>query len=224
MHFHRAADGRGRRFGQPEVMHLAGANQFAHRPDGFLDGHLRVNPVLVVEINIIHTQPPQAGVAARADIFGPAIHAEKIPPLVAHVAKFRGQDHLVTAVFDGAPDQPLVFAAAVHVRRVEQGHADVQRAVNGGDGFLVIARAVKFRHPHASETERRDCQSLFSKLSLFHVISFRCAKSDSICIKISAAQNTFCVFYVFRGRARGRFPAGLAGREKGRLIFIRRPW
>ena len=172
MHFHRAADGRGRRFGQSEVTHLAGANQFAHRPDGFLDGHLRVNPVLVIEINFIDAQPPQAGVAARADVFGPAVHAEKIAAVVTHVAKFRGQDHLVAAVFDGASDQPLVFAAAVHVRRVEQGHADVQRAVDGGDGFPVIARAVKFRHPHASETERRNGQSLFAKLSLFHVISF----------------------------------------------------
>jgi hypothetical protein len=164
----------------PRKAHLAGANQFAHRPDGFLDGHLRVNPMLVVEINFIDAQPAQAGVATRADVFGPAVHAEKIAALVAHVAKFRGQDHLGAAVFDGAPDQPLVFAATVHVRRVEQGHPEIQRAVDGGDGFLVIARAVKFRHAHAPEPERRDGQSLFSKLSLFHVISFGCAKAASI--------------------------------------------
>jgi hypothetical protein len=44
--------------------------------------------------------------------------------------------------------------------------------VDGGDGFLVIARAIEVRHAHAPESGRRDGQSLFSKLSLFHVISF----------------------------------------------------
>ena len=158
--FHGAADRRGRRFGQSEVMHFPGANQFAHRSDGFLNRHLRVHPVLVVEVNFIHAQPPQAGVATLADVFGRAIDAQEIPALVAHISEFGGQDHLAPAAFDGASDQPLVFAAAVHVRRVEQGHPETDRAVDRGDGFLVIARAVEFRHPHAPESERRNRQSL----------------------------------------------------------------
>jgi len=54
----------------------------------------------------------------------------------------------------GASDQALVFAAAVHVRHVEESHPKTDRAVDRGDGFLVIARAVELRHPHAPESER----------------------------------------------------------------------
>jgi hypothetical protein len=63
---------------------------------------------------------------------------------------------------------------------------------------------------------------LFSKLSLFHVISFGCVKAASICIKKSAAQYGFRAFCRFENE-RGRFSAGTATREKGRLIFVRRP-
>jgi hypothetical protein len=71
------------------------------------------------------------------------IDAEEITPLVAHVSEFCGQDHLATAASDGTSDQPLVFAAAVHVRRVEKGHPESERMLDRGDGFLVIARAVE---------------------------------------------------------------------------------
>jgi hypothetical protein len=40
--------------------------------------------------------------------------------------------------------------------------------MNRGDGFLIVARAVEFRHSHAAQAERRDGQSLGSKFSLFH--------------------------------------------------------
>jgi hypothetical protein len=46
--------------------------------------------------------------------------------------------------------------------------AEIQRSVNGGSGFLVVARAVEFRHSHAAQAERRDGQSLGSQFSLFH--------------------------------------------------------
>jgi hypothetical protein len=42
--------------------------------------------VLVVEIDCIHPQPPQADIAALADVFGSAIDDQEIAPPVAHVA------------------------------------------------------------------------------------------------------------------------------------------
>jgi len=110
------------------------------------------------------------GIAALADVFGRAIDAQEIAPLVAHVSEFRRQDHLAAAAFDGASDQALVFATAVHVRRVEQGHPESERTLDRGDGFLVIARAVEFQHSHAPESKRRNGQSLCSKFSMVHMI------------------------------------------------------
>jgi hypothetical protein len=101
-------------------------------------------------------QPPQARIAALAGVIGCAIDAQEIAAFVAHVPKSRGQDHGTPAALNGAPDQPLVLAAAVHVCCVEQVHPETDRAVDHGDGFRLIAGAVEFRHPHAPEPERRN--------------------------------------------------------------------
>jgi len=87
MHFGGAAEGGGRRLGKAQPANFAGADQLTHRADGFLDGHLRIHAVLVVEVNDLDGEALQAGVAALADVFGPAIDAEKLPP--AHRAHCR---------------------------------------------------------------------------------------------------------------------------------------
>jgi hypothetical protein len=55
---------------------------------------------------------------------------------------------------DGTTDQ-LSLCAAVDVGRVEQSDARVERSVERGDGFDVVARAVEIAHAHAAETDRR---------------------------------------------------------------------
>jgi hypothetical protein len=47
----RAADGLRPGFRQPEMLHLARTNQLLHRPGYVLDGHVRVNPMLIEQIN-----------------------------------------------------------------------------------------------------------------------------------------------------------------------------
>ena len=59
-----------------------------------------------------------------------------------------------------APDQLLVGVRAVDVGRVEQGDAEVERAVDGGDRLVVVARAVELRHAHAAEADGGDRQAL----------------------------------------------------------------
>jgi hypothetical protein len=121
VNFDRAADGLGPGFRQAEKTHLASGNQVTHRADGLLDGHLRVNPVLVVKVNHLQPEPLQAGIAGRADVFGPAIDAEKRAGGVADVAELRCQHDLAAPVTNGLADQRLVGAQAVHVRRIQEG-------------------------------------------------------------------------------------------------------
>jgi hypothetical protein len=92
--------------------------------------------------------------------YGPAVHAEEIFLRVAHVAELGRPHDRGPAAFERAANQPLVLADAIHVRRVENRHAQVERAVEGGDGFLVITRTVKFRHAHAAQPKGGDCQAL----------------------------------------------------------------
>src|SRR5439155_24459758 len=52
-----AADRLRSRFGEAEVLDLALLNQLLHRPRDVLDGHVRIDAVLVIQIDGIDLQP-----------------------------------------------------------------------------------------------------------------------------------------------------------------------
>lgn len=54
-----AADGAGGRLGQAEVPDLAGVDEFADGAGDFLDSHVGVDAMLVVEVDVVGPQPPQ---------------------------------------------------------------------------------------------------------------------------------------------------------------------
>ncbi len=53
----RASDGIGAGFGQTEIADLAATNQLGHRAYGFLDRSLRIDPMLIIEIDAINAEP-----------------------------------------------------------------------------------------------------------------------------------------------------------------------
>ena len=66
MHGVRAADRRRRRLRQSQEPDLAGVDQLRHRADGLLDRHVGIDPVLVVEVDVVDAEPPQRRVACAA--------------------------------------------------------------------------------------------------------------------------------------------------------------
>ena len=88
---------------------LSQVNKFRKSANCFFDGSLGIDAVLVIEIDILHSQPLQAGVASGAYIFGLAIHAADMGIFwIAHNPELRGQHNLVALPFDGKPDQFFV--------------------------------------------------------------------------------------------------------------------
>jgi len=71
----RAADCLGRGLRQAQVADLAVAYQLAHRSDRLLDRDLRIDAVLVVEVDVVDAEPLERGVAGIADVLGTAIDA-----------------------------------------------------------------------------------------------------------------------------------------------------
>ena len=84
----------------------------------------------------------------------------QLPSSFAHVAELGGEHDLVAAVGDRAADEPLVGERAVHVGGVEEGDAELERAVDRRDRLALVGRSVELRHPHAAESERRDFEVL----------------------------------------------------------------
>src|SRR5215207_1465090 len=89
---------------QAEAAHFSRLHEVAHRTHRVLDGRVRVDPVLVVEVDHLDPEPFETGLAGLAHVVGPAVDAQKRAVRGAHVAELGGEHDLVAAVPNGAPD------------------------------------------------------------------------------------------------------------------------
>jgi len=151
-----------RRFGQPDVLDLAFLNQLLQLTNGDLDGHRRVDAVLVVEVDAVDAEPPEATLARRPKICRVASDS----PDVRRDAELGGHLHLLLRrAMECLADEDLVGVRAVGVGGVEEGDP-------GRDGVaeqrhhvgLGLALAVRRRHAHAAQALRRDLQPLRAQL------------------------------------------------------------
>src|SRR6266851_6750746 len=110
----RAPNRRRRRLGQTEVAGFARFDEVCHRADGLLDRDLRIDAMLIVEIDDVDLQPLQTRVALLEDILSIAAHAEKLVVRTAHIAELRCDHHVLAPAGYRFSDQLLVAAVAVH--------------------------------------------------------------------------------------------------------------
>ena len=89
-----ATDGGGGGFGESEETDLAGGDEVGHGADGFFDGSVGVDAVLVVEVDDIDAETEEAGVACGTDVFGAAVDTEVVSVGGADVAEFGGEEDL----------------------------------------------------------------------------------------------------------------------------------
>jgi hypothetical protein len=155
----RPPDGRRAGLGQPDVADLARGHQLAEGSDRFLDGCARVHPVLVVQVDAIGAEPSQRPVDRRPDVGGCAVHAG--PAGVRDEAELGGQNDVVPAALDRAPDQFLVDIGPVHLGGVQMCDAQIQGATDGTDRLALVAAGagVVRRHPHGAEADTRYLES-----------------------------------------------------------------
>ncbi len=74
--------------------------------------------------------------------------------VATHDAELAGQVDTFTLALQGTAKQGFVGVRAVHVRRIEKGDTQLQRAVQGGDGFLFVdTGGVEVRHSHAAQPD-----------------------------------------------------------------------
>jgi hypothetical protein len=144
------------------VLDLPLSDEVPHRPRHVLDRHLRIDAVLVEEIDLIDMKPSQGGLGDLPDVLGPAV--ETSPRLASRVdleAELAGDHHLPTNGGEGLTHELLVREWAVGLRRVEERHAPVHRRPDQRDRCLLIPGwAIGRGHAHAPETKRRYFESL----------------------------------------------------------------
>ena len=154
-------------FRKAEPSHLARAHQVGHRSHRVLNGRVGIDAMLVVEVDHVHLQALEARLARIAHVLRCAIDAPETAIRAAHVAELGGEDHALAPPRERAPHELLVAPHAVHVGGIEEGHAEVERAMDGRDRFRFVAPAVELRHPHAAQPDGRHFQSC-SQLARLH--------------------------------------------------------
>ena len=154
-----------RGLGHAEVTHLALGNQIPDRTRHVLDRNLRIDAVLIEQIDTVGTQPRERGIADFADMFGTAVEA------LDRFAGFRfssgakpelGRDrHMLADRCQRRTDHFLTDERTVDLRRIEEGDAALIGAAQQGVAVLLRQlRTIGPAHTHAAKPQSRDFEPL----------------------------------------------------------------
>ena len=166
-------------FGEAEVLDLAFLNQVLHRSRHVLDRHVRVDAVLIEQVDGIDLEPLERGLGDLLDVLRPAVQADPARPAVGIELEpeLGGDHHLLAERGEGFAHELLVRERAVDLGGVEERDAAFDGRPNQRDHLLLVrGRAVAEAHAHAAEPEGRDFQVALSKFALLHCFLLRLSR------------------------------------------------
>jgi hypothetical protein len=143
-----------RRLRQAEIANLSLAYEIGHGAHGFFDWRLRVDPVLIVEIDHLDPESLEACLARLANTGRVTPGAEHGAFGVAHPSELCRQHDGVALTADRAAEQLFVAAHSVRVRAVKKCDAAFDGVMEGGNRLFIVAAGLKIRHPHATKPKR----------------------------------------------------------------------
>src|SRR5688572_27887650 len=116
----RTANRRASRLRQAEVLHLSLLGQVLDGARHVLDGHLRVDAVLIVEVDAVRLQASQLGLRYPLDVFGAAVETPALAARCDLEAELGGNDDTVAKRRQGLADELLTHEGAVDLGGVEE--------------------------------------------------------------------------------------------------------
>src|ERR1700733_1769437 len=144
-------------------------DQFGQRAHRLLNRSIRIDAMLIIEINVIDAQPPQTSVARFLHIIRLAIDTANIGVRrIADNPKLRGQHNLIAFALDRASDELFILVRSIDIGGVEKVDAQFERPMNSRNRLGVIASRVKLRHTHAAQTDGGNFEAGTSKIARFH--------------------------------------------------------
>ena len=139
MHFVRAPNGGRRSLRQSQIAHFSGFYQLRHGTHGFLDRHIRVDAVLIVQVDRGHAQALQTRFATSPHVFRAAINpTDRGVRLVAYNPEFGREKSFLAQAANRLPDQHFVVAVAVNVRSIQKGDTELNGTMNCGCRFRIM--------------------------------------------------------------------------------------
>jgi hypothetical protein len=159
-------------FGEAEVLDLAFVDQLLDRAGDVFDRDVRVDAVLVEQVDVVRPEPLQRAVDARADGLGAAVEAV-FAAAAEEVEAELGRDHdLVAHRFERLADEFFVRERPVHLRRVEERDPALDGVADQPDPVLLRREwRERLAEAHAAEAEPRDFEVLAESACLHQVSS-----------------------------------------------------
>ena len=90
MNFAGAADGCGSGFRQPQESYFALTDQISHGADRVFDGRVGIDAMLIVNVDVLQTEPLEARLACLLHILGPSINAQELAIGPTNIPEFCG--------------------------------------------------------------------------------------------------------------------------------------
>ena len=141
-----------------------------HRSRDVLDWHIRVNTVLIEQVDRFDPEALERGLGDLLDVRGPTIQAALFATLELE-PELGCNHHLTTHRGQRFADELFVGERAIRFGRVEERHASFDREPNQGNHLLSVSRrTVTKAHSHTTEPERRDFQVAVAECALLHCV------------------------------------------------------
>jgi hypothetical protein len=170
------------------VLDLAFANQVSHGASNVLDRDVRVDAMLIEEIDPLRPKPLQRRLGHLADVRWTAIEAGLLSVLELE-AELGRDHHPIANRLERFADQRLIHERPVRFGRVEERDASVDGRADEADRIISSrSRAVSEAQAHAPEAQSRYFQSACSQQSRLHSALLR--HSFSIAVGSDARRMT----------------------------------
>jgi hypothetical protein len=155
----------GRELGGSDRPHLAAVHQVGQRRQRLLHIGLRVGPVVLVQVDVVGLQPPQRVLDLGDD--PPARRAPPVRGLAHGIGELRREHHVVPAALQRLADDFFGLTGGVHVGRVDQVDAGLERFADDADRVVVVAVAEGAEH-HGAESVRADLDARAAEGAVAH--------------------------------------------------------
>src|SRR6185369_17040920 len=139
-------------------------DQFLHRSRYVFDRHVRIDTVLIKQIDDIDFKPLERGLGYLLDVLRPTVQARRSPLHSPRIdagieTELGGNHHPIAKRRERLTDEFLVDERAIDLRSVEEGYAAFHGCPEKRNHLLlVLGRTVRKTHSHAAEPERRNFQ------------------------------------------------------------------
>src|SRR2546426_11879653 len=150
------------------MLHLTLPNQVLDCSRDVFDRDVRVDAMLIIEIDDVGPESFQRTIDALLDPLGATV-LHLLPAAVNSDPELRGDHHLPAQWSQRLTDEFLVRVGSVNFGGIEECDAAFHGRANERDHRLLVRwETVALAHPHAAEPEGRDLEIALSKFALLH--------------------------------------------------------